>query len=208
MKFILKLWGEHMAYFPLFVDLEGKVCMIIGDGPVAERKAGVLRKYGARVLVYGEGQWDFAHLKDAYLVIAATNQREINEQIAQYCREQQIMVNVADSKEESAFLFPSVVKEGGISIGITTGGASPVIASDLRKRIEAAIPEGIGDIAQYMGEVRKQIVAMPVSKEIKKKIFNNIYESAKRRKGRLKKEEYHSILKQSLGEENDNISTR
>ena len=111
-----------MGYFPFFINLTGKICVVIGDGKVAERKAASLRMFDGEVSVYAKGEWNEQVLSQAFLVVAATDQREVNRQIALFCREKGIFVNVADSKEESTVLFPAVIRQGPVSIGISTGG--------------------------------------------------------------------------------------
>lgn len=162
-----------MAYFPLFIDLEGARCLVVGGGPVALRKARTLLDYGAQVTVVAPRvqpalaalpgvtvcarPFAEADLAGARLVLAATDDRTLNERISRLCRERAIPVNVADSREESSFLFPSVVRRGPLSVGVTTGGASPTAAQYARRAVEAALPEELGDILPYLAESRPRM---------------------------------------------------
>ena len=141
-----------MVCFPLFVDLNDKTVLVVGGGPVAARKARVLLDYGPRVLVCAPRfvpeleqlsgaellRQPFAPelLEGVSLAVAATDDRVLNRTVAQLCRKRAIPVNVADSREESTFLFPAVVRRGRLSVGISTGGASPAAAAHVRRTLE------------------------------------------------------------------------
>lgn len=98
-------------------------------------------------------------IKKAFLVIAATSSREENHRVAKLCHQHNILVNVADSEEESTFIFPSVVRKGDISIGINSGTGSPAVSKQIRKQIEKAVPDYYADIAVFMGELRRYVKA-------------------------------------------------
>lgn len=202
-----------MAYFPVFTQIEGKRCLIIGGGKVAARKVHTLLQYGAEVIVAAEkvceeikkilpesNVFEYIHgnesennlkhdvdrkkdiqtpvimnsdssmkahknisleneIKKAFLVIAATSSRQENHQVAELCHQYNILVNVADSEEESTFIFPSVVRKGDISIGINSGTGSPAVSKQIRKQIEKAVPDYYADIAVFMGELRQYVKA-------------------------------------------------
>lgn len=164
-----------MAYFPVFTQIEGKRCLIIGGGKVAARKMHTLLQYGAEVIVAAEkvceeikrilpesNVFEYIHeneIKKAFLVIAATSSRQENHRVAELCRQYNILVNVADSEEESTFIFPSVVRKGDISIGINSGTGSPAVSKQIRKQIEKAVPDYYADIAVFMGELRQYVKA-------------------------------------------------
>ncbi|MDO4941412.1 MAG: bifunctional precorrin-2 dehydrogenase/sirohydrochlorin ferrochelatase [Lachnospiraceae bacterium] len=195
-----------MGYFPLFVNLVGKRCVVIGDGKVAERKAESLRMFEGNVSVYAKGEWDYSTLAHAFLVIAATNDRTTNREIAQFCKKQGIFVNVADSKEESTFLFPAVIRQGPVSVGISTQGGSPLISAEIRKKIESVLPEDIGLITELMDDIRDDVKNLPVNPKMKKYIFQSIYEEAKETHGKLKKEEVAAVILRLLNDKDDYIS--
>lgn len=248
-----------MVYFPIFTQIEGKRCFIIGGGKVAARKVHTLLQYGADVIVVAEkvceeikeslpeenvfeGIFRYIHenkydinkdrdkygkngsvinieskntvikkcnsddkskmissdleitenllesssidcqkdlsknlsedlmkirkntflekeIHKAFLVIAATSNREENHHIAELCHACNTLINVADSEEESSFIFPSVVRKGDISIGINSGTGSPTVSKHIRKQIEKAVPDYYADIAVFMGELREYVKA-------------------------------------------------
>ena len=177
-----------MAYFPIFTQIDGKRCLIVGGGKVAARKVHTLLQYGADVVVVAEkvceeikealpeenvfeGVFKYIYenrcnptffekeVHKAFLVVAATSNREENHYIAELCHAYNILVNVADSEAESSFIFPSVVRKGDISIGINSGTGSPTVSKHIRKQIEKAVPDYYADIAVFMGELREYVKA-------------------------------------------------
>lgn len=159
-----------MAYFPLFVDLADVTCLIVGGGPVAYRKAAVLKEYGSRIIITApmfhpdfqrqsgffllERRFSDGDLEGVGMVIAATDDQTENLRIGKLCKERGIPVNVADSRSASTFLFPALIKDEGITIGITTSGSSPDIAAGIRDNIRKILPEGIGAYADRLGHFR------------------------------------------------------
>ncbi len=131
-----------MAYFPFFIDLEQKEGLIVGGGRVALGKARRLLPYGPRLTVAAPQIFpDFYELEGIALleepfvpeildgkcfVIAATGDVPLDRRIARLCRERDILVNVVGDREACTFLFPALVKRGDLSIGISTGGPTPV----------------------------------------------------------------------------------
>lgn len=173
-----------MGYFPFFVELKGKRGLIVGGGIVAERKVRKLLPYEPELLVVApqidDGIWklseeikekrkknedtselilserDFetTNLEKMDFVIAATSDETLNARIAKLCEERNILVNVVDDKEKCGFLFPSLIREGKLSIGISTEGASPRVATTFRARLSADIPERMEEILDYLEKIR------------------------------------------------------
>ncbi len=144
-----------MSYFPFFVDIADRECLIVGGGKIAYRKACAVLKYGAKVLVVApEICEEFELLKKEYtgavktwqreftdsdtdnrfFVIAATDDEKINKKVSEICFKKNILVNTVDRKEYCNFYFPSIVKKGDIVVGVSSGGKSPVLARELRKK--------------------------------------------------------------------------
>lgn len=172
-----------MAYFPMFMELKGKKCLVIGGGSVAYRKIKTLLEYEIEIIVIAS---DFLaqikeleqknkeriscitkeissmeELKGYHLnkeeiafIICATNKKGVNQRIACWCRENRIPVNVVDQKELCTFLFPAVVKKGDVSVGITTSGVSPVASSYLRECIEEIVDDNFLEFLDEIGEYR------------------------------------------------------
>lgn len=163
-----------MAYFPFFVDLAGRPGLIVGGGRVALRKAEKLLPYGPALTVTApEILPELAALPgvrpmcrafapgditpDLAFVIAASDDRKQNHQIALLCRERGIPVNVVDTPEDCSFLFPALVRSGPLSVGVSTGGASPTAAIWLKEQVQALLPEGFGDILTWLAEQREPL---------------------------------------------------
>ena len=89
--------------------------------------------------------------------MAAAGDREVNHRISRLCRERKIPVNVVDDKEASSFLFPSLIKRGELSVGISTGGSSPSAAIYLKERFAEAVPENLPEILDFLAGERANI---------------------------------------------------
>lgn len=167
-----------MGYFPFFVDIGGKNGLVVGGGRVALHKLEKLLPYGARLTVVASGisqslaeyaqkndicvinrAFEPGDLDGMVFVIAASDDREVNAEIGRLCREKGILANVVDDREACGFLFPSLVKAGRLSIGISTGGASPEAAASLRSQIASMIPADMEEILDYLNGLR------PLAKE-------------------------------------------
>jgi siroheme synthase-like protein len=166
-----------VAYFPLFVNLSGRFCLLAGGGPVAARKARSLADFGAapvvvdpapgeeirslgrrgvltiRERVYG-GPGEIA---GAALVIAASGDRELNRRIAADAGAAGIPVNVCDAPELCSFFFPALVKRGDLVAGISTSGVCPRLAARLRRRLDRRWPSGLGAALERLGEERRRL---------------------------------------------------
>ena len=159
-----------MAYFPMFVQLKKKKCLVIGGGKIALRKIEVLKDFEADVTVIApEMILQIRQMNDicrifrsfmekdfdeAELVVAATDYKEINHKISQICRQKKIPVNAVDQKEDCSFIFPAYVKEGEVVAAFSSGGQSPVITQYLKKKIKPDLTEELGQIAQILGGLR------------------------------------------------------
>ncbi len=147
-----------MSEFPMFVELAGQSCLVVGGGQVAGRKTRVLTDCGALVTVAApeigeelkrnpavtilERPFREEDLeKDWALVIAASDDPQVNARVTALCREKRIQVNRADEQGKGGFLFPALIHRGDLTIGISTGGASPAAAGYFRRLIETVLPE-------------------------------------------------------------------
>ena len=171
-----------MGDFPLMVALADAPCLIVGAGAVALRKAKVLLPCGPRLTVVAPQILpEFQVLEEAeklrllrrtfrpediegqLLVAAATGDPALNGRIAALCREQRILVNVADNQAACTCKFPAVVRRGGLTIGISTGGASPAAAHLFKERLEELLPagdsEGMEEILTFLDRCRETVKA-------------------------------------------------
>ncbi len=160
-----------MGYFPFFMDIEGKKGLVIGGGAVAAWKVGKLLPFAPALTVIApvilpelldnpaivckQRRFKEADLEGVMFVIAASDDQEVNARAAALCRERNLLVNVVDDRQACGFVFPSIVKEGKLTIGISTKGASPQVASALRSKAAMALPVQMEEILDYLGELRE-----------------------------------------------------
>nr|WP_314461388.1 bifunctional precorrin-2 dehydrogenase/sirohydrochlorin ferrochelatase [uncultured Clostridium sp.] len=210
-----------MAYFPFFVELEGKKCLIAGGGMVAYRKALVLKDFGPEITVVAmdmipemeqlAAQCDKTmtllkrgvedkDIQEADLVIAATSDEKLNRHISVICRQQKIPVNVVDVQEECSFIFPALIKEEEIVVGISTGGSSPTIAQHLKKRFKEAIPSGFGMLSGQLGTYRELVKEKVPSLSVRTEIFKTMVKEGIRQGGVFTREQAIELIERKLAE--------
>ena len=165
-----------MESFPLFLKLHDRSCLVVGGGAVAARKTRQLLACGANVLLvaqeidssltklkqknqiqHRQQQYDASCLDNIELVIAATNDEQLNNEIATEAKVRHILVNVVDNPESGSFIMPSVIDRSPVIVAISTGGASPVLARLLRARLETLIPSSYGKLANLIGRFRDKV---------------------------------------------------
>ena len=164
-----------MKYFPLNIELNKKLILLVGGGEVAERKLDLLVKAKSQVIIMSPTFTDYLQtfsdraeltfvdseyktsILDEYkfsFVIAATNNEDLNKKIAKDANEKNILVNVVDRPEICDFIFPSILERGPVTVSVSTGGASPVLARMLRTKLETSIPGGYGKLAKIVSDNR------------------------------------------------------
>ena len=162
-----------MSYFPFFMEMEGRPGLIVGGGVVACRKVEKLLPYGPRLTVVApEIAPEIAavngltllrrpfrpeDLEGMVFVISAAP--PVNRQVAELCHERHLPVNVVDDRELCSFLFPALVKRGSLSVGISTGGASPTAAIYLKEQIAALLPENFEELLAFLDSLRPALKA-------------------------------------------------
>lgn len=167
-----------MRLFPLFADLKGRPVLVVGGGPVAERKINSLLASGALVTAgaptltdalqtlaaqgrihHLQGHFEADWLDAIWLVIAATDDRTLNQQIATLATERRLLINVVDDPALSSFQVPSIVDRAPLTIAISSAGHAPVLARRVRERIESLFDQSIGALvalaAHYRLPIRK-----------------------------------------------------
>ena len=180
-----------MKYFPFFLQLDQLPCLIVGGGSVAERKLDLLIKAKADITVisleFSDYILDLAKthnircIKKEYsnkileenkynFVISATNDVSLNERVAKDCKKYNIIVNVVDQPEICDFIFPSILERGDITVAVSTGGASPVLARVLRTKLETMVPGSYGKLAEIVSGNR-----IKVREKMKKFSSNKIF---------------------------------
>lgn len=180
-----------MAYFPFFMELSGREGLIVGGGAVALRKIRKLLPYGPQLTVaaaefYPEVEeipglilcrqpFSPELLEGKFFVIAATDDPTVNHWISALCRQRHIPVNVVDDRAACSFLFPALVKQGALSIGISTGGASPSAAIYLKEQIQALLPDNFGDLLVWLDSLREEIKAAIPEERRRAAFFSQLF---------------------------------
>jgi precorrin-2 dehydrogenase/sirohydrochlorin ferrochelatase len=166
-----------MAKYPIFLELAERRVVVVGGGAVAVRKATALLEAGARLVVVaykpsdamtvlctnhgGElirGRYAKQYIGVAVLVIAATDDPEVNAQVYHDCQELEILCNVVDDPQHCDFFVPALVKRGDLQIAIGTGGYCPAYAGHLRQRLESQFTEEHGRFLTELEDIRKEII--------------------------------------------------
>src|SRR5690606_18480407 len=165
-----------MNYLPVFLQVQGQRCVLVGAGEVASRKAALLARTGAllvvvapqiheqiRELVQRHGgeihQREFVDtdLEGAALVIAATNDHNVNRHVSGLARSRNIPVNVVDNPDLCSFIVPAIVDRSPVVVAISTEGSSPVFARQLKEKIEVLLPSTYGHLASLLGNLRERV---------------------------------------------------
>jgi siroheme synthase-like protein len=166
-----------MPYFPLFINLKNRPCVVIGGGAVAARKVRSLIDFGALVTVLApEPSGDIRSLAEkgfltlaeraykgpedlagAVLLIAAADKSAVNAEAAKDAAALGIPVNAADDPEKCTFFFPALVRRGELTAGISSSGACPRLTAKLREQLEALWPPGFGEALEYLKEERRRL---------------------------------------------------
>ena len=165
-----------MNYYPINVDLRGRSCLVVGGGRVGTRKAQGLLACGATVtvispdgtdalsaladgnrLVWHRRQYRESDADGMFLIFSATDQESLNRRIHADAGKAGAMCNVADRPELCDFILPSVVRQGDLSVAISTGGQSPAVARQLRLELEKYFGPEYGLLLRLMGRIRKRL---------------------------------------------------
>lgn len=167
-----------MDYFPIFLDLKQRRCLLVGGGDVATRKGRLLSKAGAVLRVVApdisaelreltaqnngeihEREYQTSDLNDCVLAIAATDIEPLNEKISQDAKARNIPVNVVDSPALCTYITPAIIDRSPLIIAVSSGGESPVLARLIRAKLETLIPTGYGRLAQIASSWRDRVKA-------------------------------------------------
>ncbi|MDP2143490.1 MAG: siroheme synthase CysG [Gallionella sp.] len=175
-----------MDFLPIFANVKNKLCLVVGGGSVGARKAGVLLEAGAKVRVVAPeidedlkahanveavvARFDSSHLDGVMLVIAATNDREVNKQVSELAQARNIPVNVVDDPELCSFIMPAILDRSPLMVAFSSGGASPVLTRIMRGKLETVIPQNYSRLAAFAERFRN-IVKQRVTNPEKRRIF-------------------------------------
>ncbi|MGD9786570.1 MAG: siroheme synthase CysG [Sulfuricellaceae bacterium] len=167
-----------MDFFPVFLNLRDRDCLVIGGGDVAARKVSMLLEAHAKVTVVSPELCDtlahhaakgrIAHVAGRFspdmvdkpaLIIAATDDMDVNRQVSDLARERNIPVNVVDNPELCSFIVPSIIDRSPIVIAVSSSGVSPVLARLIRTRLETLIPSAYGKLGALAAKFRDKVKA-------------------------------------------------
>ncbi len=187
---------ERMDYYPVFLDIKGKRCCVIGGGKVAERKVFSLLESGAFVTVISpkmtEGlkalkyingfkslkrKYKRGDLADSALVISASSSNRVNAEVSAEAGELGIQVNIVDDPAKCSFIVPSVVDRDPLLIAISTSGASPMVARKLRKTLEEAVGPEYALFVRLVGTVRNKLLKEGVKSAKKVAVLSDLIDS-------------------------------
>jgi len=163
-------------HLPIFCQLRHRACLLVGGGDVAERKARLLLEAGAALTVNAlafapqfeawakqgmlrlvQGEFNAILLDDCWLAIAATDDDAVNNQVSEAAEARRIFCNVVDAPKQASFIMPSIIDRSPLMVAISSGGTSPVLARLLREKLEALLPQHLGKVAGYAGQLRRRV---------------------------------------------------
>ena len=166
------------VYYPIFLDLDNQKVLVVGGGTVAERKIQNLLRYGCHIyvvsphltphlnqLIAEKKIYYLSHgalgkaLDEAFMVIAATDDPEVNSQIASQAKERGLLINAVDQPGDCNFIVPSIVQRGDLQIAISTAGKSPALAKRIRKKMEITFGPEYASLIEIMGLLRTKLLA-------------------------------------------------
>ncbi|MBB6447335.1 precorrin-2 dehydrogenase/sirohydrochlorin ferrochelatase family protein [Bacillus benzoevorans] len=183
-----------MEYYPVHLQLQGKKTVMIGGGKIAERKTAGLLSAGAEVTVIspdltermqsflqeGKMKWKKKRfspedIHDAFLIIAAANDPDVNLAVKKAASGNQLL-SLCDNPEESNFILPSVIRQGRLTITISTSGASPMLAKKIKTEISAQYGSEYKDYVDFLFKTRKWILEEIKEPGLKRQLLSAITE--------------------------------
>lgn len=186
-----------MEIFPISLKLQQQPCLIVGGGRIAYRKAVLLAKAGAilhviapeiepdllTLLQQTQGQYVAAAFKtqvnlgDYRLVIAATNDRAVNQQVFEACEAEKVLVNSVDDPPHCRFMVPAIIDRSPLIISVASNGTSPVLSRQIRTQLETLIPHGMGKLAQFSGKWRATVKQKITNPDERRIFWEDLYAS-------------------------------
>ena len=164
------------SYYPVYLNLRGRRCVIVGGGTVAEGKISRLLDSGADICVvspdatpgirqfvadgavrWEQRRYERGDLEGAFIAIAATNVREVNRSIFEEAEQRGVMLNAVDDPPHCSFIAPSIVQRGPVTLAISTGGVSPALARKLRESLQVSEALAWADLSSVMAVARSHL---------------------------------------------------
>jgi uroporphyrin-III C-methyltransferase/precorrin-2 dehydrogenase/sirohydrochlorin ferrochelatase len=210
-----------MDYLPIFQNVKGRLCLVVGGGTVGARKAGVLLEAGAKVRVVApeidedlqaqdnvevvRARFEPQHLDGVALIIAATNDRAVNKQVSELAQARNIPVNVVDDPELCSFIMPAIMDRSPLMVAFSSGGASPVLTRMMRGKLETVIPQNYSHLAGFAERFREE-VKKRVTNPAKRRIFwENVFDGVVAEKVLTGDEAAAEAMLQQMLADEDNI---
>jgi len=179
--------------FPMFLKLEGRSCLVVGAGTVAEGKINSLLLSGAVVRVvapranaavqewartsairWEEREFSPLDLDDVFLVIVATSSKDVNESVFREAQSRNVLCNVVDDPEHCHFYYPAVVRRGQLQIAISTAGESPTLAQKLRRELESQYGPEYESWVEKLGRARRELFARNINPEERRRWLHEL----------------------------------
>jgi len=185
-----------MSFYPICIELEGKTALIVGGGNIAQRKVETLMKCGASIQIISRDlthklkklveskkihhigkEFRDEHLDGAFLVIAATDDKRLNQKVSESAQKRGLLINAVDQPSDCNFIVPSIVNRGDLLIAVSTSGKSPALSKKLRKELEIQFGGEYKTFLNLMGCLREEILSMGLSQSENSRVFSKIVES-------------------------------
>lgn len=182
-----------MEYLPIFCHIKNRPCLLVGAGEVAERKARLLLDAGAKLFVTAleftpqfyawekqncvtliQEAFSAELLVDKWLVIAATQDLVVNQNVSEACELRRIFCNVVDTPKSASFIMPSIVDRSPVIVAISSMGKAPVLARLLREKLESFLPMHLGALAKYAGDLRHKVKQTFISSSQRRRFWEKL----------------------------------
>lgn len=188
-------YNTSMQNYPIFIDLKGQQCLVVGGGEVAARKIRLQLMAGADIVlvspelcatIRNEFLSEITHINREFedadiagyrLITAATSDPQVNRRVSELAQAANVPVNIVDQPELCSFITPSIVDRDSVTIAISTGGGAPVLARALRGKIETLIPATYGDLAQAMSDYRASSIKVIPNEDERRRFWDKVLQS-------------------------------
>lgn len=191
-------YQKRMRYYPIFVNLEKKACLVVGAGEVGKRKIQSLIDSGAghvsiietrdpdpemapilalNNVEFHRRTFEDADLDGKFLVIACTSSEDVNWHISNLCAERGILCNIVDQPEKCSFIVPATVKRGDLTVAISTSGQSPAMAKRIRRDLQDSFGDEYAHLLTLMGRIRPLMLGLNMETKDNTAVFRTLVNS-------------------------------